>query len=74
MLIFNIIVHLLYVEVAGEMLRANLSEVLDVILVSGSQEQGTSVGQVLQVATVEELHHFRHSFEVQVLPIINIGN
>ena len=64
------VIDLLCVEVSGEVLTANLFQVLDVVLVGSHQEQVALVGQVLQAATVDELHHVRHGPKVQILTMI----
>ena len=61
--------HLVCVEVSGEVLTATLSEILDVVLVSSDKQQVALVCQVLQAAGVDEPDHVRHRPEVQVLII-----
>ena len=65
-------VHLLCIEVGGEVLTANLFQILDVVLVSGHKEQVAPVCQVLQTAAVDEPDHVRHGAEVQILPCNNV--
>ena len=60
-------IDLLCVEVGGEVLTANLLEILDVVLVCSHQQKVAPVRQVLQTAAVDELDHVRHAAEVQIL-------
>ena len=49
------------------MLGAEALQVLDVILVGGSQQEVALISQVLQPAAVDELDHVADRAEVQVL-------
>ena len=60
-------IDLLCVEVGGEVLTADLLEILDVVLVCSHQQQVAPVSQVLQTAAVDEPDHVRHGAEVQIL-------
>ena len=54
-------------EIGSEMLGAEALQVLDVILVGGSQQEVALISQVLQPAAVDELDHVADRAEVQVL-------
>ena len=51
------------------MLRADVLEVPDVILVSSSQQEVTLVSQILEPAAVDELDHVPDGVEVDVLDV-----
>ena len=56
-------------EIGSEMLGAEALQVLDVILVGGSQQEVTLLSQILQPAAVYELDHVADHAEVQVLDV-----
>ena len=63
--------NLIHTEVGGQMLTTNVLEILDIVLVSRSQQQVALVRQVLQSAAVDELDHVSDCAKVDILNIVS---